>query len=346
MGLRSFIKKQFIDAIEWDWQDDDVLMWKFPMADNEIQNGATLTVRDGQVAVFINEGQIADIFTAGRYTLTTETLPVMTNLRNWRMGFDSPFKSDVLFFSTRLQQGRKWGTTQPVTVRDSEFGMVRLRAFGMYSYKITDVTQFYQTITGMNDNYRAEQIEPQLRNLIVSDLASGLGQSEIAFIDLAANQGLMADEIKKELQPDFAKYGLAVESFVVESVSLPDELQKTLDKRISMGMIGDMNEYTRYQSAEAIQHAAKNEGGMAGIGAGLGVGMNMGQVMSEAMQPKGQGSNNQNNQNQQQPQAQPEAAEPDYMARLTKLKTLLDQGLISQEDYDETKSKILDQLSK
>ena len=197
MGLRSFIKKQFIDAIEWDWQDDDVLMWKFPMADNEIQNGASLTVRDGQVAVFINEGQIADVFTAGRYELTTETLPVMTNLRNWRMGFDSPFKSDVLFFSPRLQQGRKWGTSQPVTVRDSDFGMVRLRAFGMYSYKINDVTQFYQTITGMNDSYRAEQIEPQLRNLIVSDLASGLGQSQVPFIDLAANQGLMADEIKK-----------------------------------------------------------------------------------------------------------------------------------------------------
>ena len=227
MGLRSFIKKQFIDAIEWDWQDDDVLMWKFPMADNEIQSGASLTVRDGQVAVFINEGQIADVFTAGRYELTTETLPVMTNLRNWRMGFDSPFKSDVLFFSTRLQQGRKWGTTQPVTVRDSDFGMVRLRAFGMYSYKINDVTQFYQTITGMNDSYRAEQIEPQLRNLIVSDLASGLGQSQIPFIDLAANQGLMADEVKKALQPDFAKYGLSVESFVVENVSLPEELQKT-----------------------------------------------------------------------------------------------------------------------
>ena len=351
MGLRSFIKKQFIDAIEWDWQDDDVLMWKFPMADNEIQNGATLTVRDGQVAVFVNEGQIADVFTAGRYTLTTETLPVMTNLRNWRMGFDSPFKSDVLFFSTRLQQGRKWGTTQPVTVRDSEFGMVRLRAFGMYSYKINDVTQFYQTITGMNDSYRAEQIEPQLRNLIVSDLASGLGQSEIAFIDLAANQGLMAEEIRRELQPDFAKYGLSLESFVVENVSLPDELQKTLDKRISMGMIGDINEYTRYQTAEAIQHAAKNEGGMAGIGAGLGVGMNMGQVMSEAMQPRGSNMPSQNQQpnqqsNQQQPSTQPQAAEPDFMARLTQLKTLLDQGLISQEDYDETKAKILAQLSK
>lgn len=340
MGLRSFIKKQFIDAIEWDWQDDDVLMWKFPMADNEIQNGASLTVRDGQVAVFINEGQIADVFTAGRYELTTETLPVMTNLRNWRMGFDSPFKSDVLFFSTRLQQGRKWGTTQPVTVRDSDFGMIRLRAFGMYSYKINDVTQFYQTITGMNDSYRAEQIEPQLRNLIVSDLASGLGQSQVPFIDLAANQGLMADEIKKELQPDFAKYGLSVESFVVENVSLPEELQKTLDKRISMGMIGDMDAYTRYQAAEAIEHAAKNEGGMAGIGAGVGVGMNMGQVMSEAMTPKAQP------QQSSQPAAAPEAAPVDFTAKLSQLKSLLDQGLISQEDYDETKTKILTQLSK
>lgn len=336
MGLRSFIKKQFIDVIEWDWQDDDVLMWKFPMADNEIQNGASLTVRDGQVAVFINEGQIADIFTAGRYTLTTETLPVMTNLRNWRMGFDSPFKSDVLFFSTRLQQGRKWGTTQPVTVRDSDFGMVRLRAFGMYSYKINDVTQFYQTITGMNDSYRAEQIEPQLRNLIVSDLASGLGQSQIPFIDLAANQGLMGDEVKKELQPDFAKYGLVIESFVVENVSLPEALQETLDKRISMGMIGDMDAYTRYQSAEAIQHAAKNEGGMAGIGAGLGVGMNMGQVMSEAMTPRTQ---------QPQQAATPQAAPVDFTAKLSQLKGLLDQGLISQADYDEAKTKILTQLT-
>ncbi|WP_019672013.1 SPFH domain-containing protein [Psychrobacter lutiphocae] len=346
MGLRNFIKKQFIDVIEWDWQDDNLLMWKFPMADNEIQNGASLTVRDGQVAVFINEGQIADVFGAGSYTLTTQTLPLMTNLKNWRMGFDSPFKSDVLFFSTRLQQGRKWGTTQPVTVRDAEFGMVRLRAFGMYSYKINDVAQFYQSITGINEHYHAEQIEPQLRNLIVSNLASGLGQSEVAFIDLAANQGLMADEVKKSLQLDFANYGLELTSFVVENVSLPETLQQTLDKRISMGMIGDMDAYTRFQTAEAIQHAAKNEGGMAGVGAGLGVGMNMGQVMSEAMasgQPQAQTAQPQAQQQQPQPAATESAT--DFTAKLSQLKGLLDQGLISQADYDEAKTKILTQLT-
>ncbi len=230
--------------------------------------------------------------------------------------------------------------------------MVRLRAFGMYAYKLTDVTQFYQTITGMNDRYQAEQIEPQLRNLIISDLASGLGQSAIPFIDLAANQNIMADEIKKKLQPDFAKYGLSVESFVVENVSLPAELQKTLDKRISMGMIGDMDAYTRYQTAESIQLSAKNEGGMAGIGAGLGVGMNMGNVMSEAMQPRAQnnasnqsGANNQSNSgNQNNPDSQ-NSGGGDLTAKLTQLKGLLDQGLISQADYDEAKAKILTQLT-
>ncbi len=332
----NFIRKQFIDVIEWDWQDDDILMWKFPIADNEIQNGASLTVRDGQVAVFVNEGQIADVFTPGHYMLNTENLPILTNLRNWDKAFKSPFKSDVLFFNTRLQQGCKWGTAQPVTIRDAEFGMVRVRTFGMYAYQISDVSKFYQTITGMDDCYQTEQIEPQLRNLINANLANSLGQSKVPFIDLAANQMMMGEEIKKSLQSHFESFGLTVTSVIVENVSLPEELQETLDKRISMGMIGDLNAYTQYQTAEAIPLAAQNEGGMAGIGAGLGVGMNMGQAMTAAMQ----------GQNAATPSTQSPAASDDFTAKLTQLKALLDQGLISQADYDAAKAKVLAQLTK
>lgn len=350
--IMDFVKKQFIDVIEWDWQDDDLLMWKFPMADNEIQNGASLTVRDGQVAVFVNEGQVADVFTTGRYTLNTQTLPLLTNLKNWDKLFQSPFKSDVLFFNTRLQQGRKWGTAQPVTVRDAEFGMVRVRAFGMYAYKVADVAKFYQSITGTGNSYQTEQIEPQLRNLVNANLANSLGQSNIPFIDLAANQTVMGNTIKDALQASFAEFGLSLEAMIVENVSLPDALQKTLDKRIAMGMIGNLDQYTRYQTAEAIPLAAQNEGGLAGIGAGLGVGMNMGQVMGAAMmgtqQPQTANAQTVDPQaTQPQANSQPPNTAPqtDFTTKLTQLKTLLDQGLISQADYDEAKTKVLAQLT-
>ncbi|PIE42284.1 MAG: hypothetical protein CSA47_01460 [Gammaproteobacteria bacterium] len=335
----DFFKKQFIDVIEWDWQDDDVLMWQFPLADNEIQNGASLTVRDGQMAIFVNEGKLADVFEPGHYVLNTDNLPLLTNLKNWDKAFKSPFKSDVLFFDTRIQQGRKWGTSQPVTVRDAEFGMVRLRAFGMYAYRIADITRFYQTVSGVDDAYRSGQIEPQLRNLINANLAGSLGNSKLPFIDLAANQVVMGEEIKNALQSHFASFGLQLDSIVVENVSLPDALQKTLDKRISMGMIGDLNAYTQYQTAESIPLAAQNEGGMAGIGAGLGVGMNMGQVMGAAMMGQVQTQP----QNQQQPSNS--HSTNDFTAKLTQLKTLLDQGLISQADYDKAKAQVLAKLT-
>lgn len=343
----GFLKKQFIDVIEWDWQDDNILMWKFPIADNEIQNGATLTVRDGQMAIFVNEGKLADVFDQpGNYELTTNTLPLLTNLQNWDKAFQSPFKSDVLFFDTRIQQGRKWGTSQPVTVRDAEFGMVRLRAFGMYTYRITDVAQFYQNVTGMDDSYRTEQIESQLRNLINANLAAGLGNSPLPFIDLAANQTVMGDEIAKALQGHFTQYGLALENIIVENISLPDALQETLDKRISMGMIGDLNTYTQYQAAESITLAAQNEGGVAGIGAGLGVGMNMGQMMTEALSAQQAAQSPQQPQQQSQPAQAATASEAtDFTAKLTQLKSLLDQGLISQADYDAAKEKVLAQLT-
>ena len=334
MGLGSFIKKQFIDVIEWDSRADDVLMWRYPMQDNEIQNGAQLTVRDGQMAVFVNEGQVADVFGAGLYTLDTQTLPILTNLKNWDKLFASPFKSDVMFFSTRLQLGRKWGTTQPVTIRDSDFDMIRLRAFGMYSYQLADPALFYREVTGANPLYTSEQLEPQLRNSIVSNLSSAIGASKIPFLDLAANQGVMADQIKVALQPMFERYGLKLDQFVLESLSLPEALQTALDKRISMGMMGDLSKYTQYQVAESIALAAKNEGGLAGIGAGLAAGMGVGQMMTGAMAGAQVPA--------PAPAATPAATDP--AARLGQLKALLDQGLITQADFDSTKAEILKQL--
>lgn len=348
--VMSFIRKQFIDVIEWDKQSDDVLMWRYPMQDNEIQNGAKLTVRDGQYAVFVNEGQVADVFGAGLYTLNTQNLPLLTNLKNWDKLFASPFKSDVLFFSTRLQLGRKWGTPQPITIRDSDFGMVRLRAFGMYSYQLADPTLLYKELAGANPSYSTEQLEPQLRNLIVSNISSAIAASQIPFLDLAANQGVMGDQIKQVMTPLFARYGLKLDQFIVENISLPEELQKAIDKRISMGMMGDLNQYMKYQTAEAIPLAAQNEGGLAGIGAGLAAGMNMGNLMSGAMAGVGAGigagaAMGTGASASPAPVAAPAtAATPDPAVRLTQLKALLDQGLITQADYDQAKAEVLKQL--
>ena len=344
MGLFSFVAKQFVDVIEWDNQPDGQLMWRFPFTDNEIQYGAQLTVRDGQIAIFVNEGQVADVFTAGLYKLETRTLPVLTNLKNWDKLFASPFKSDVYFFSTRLQLGRKWGTPQPITIRDSDFGMVRLRAFGMYSYKLTDAQKFYTSITGANSTYTAEQLEPQLRNLIVANISTAMASSGVPFLDMAANQGLMADKIKEVLKPLFVNYGLELDNFVVENVSLPEELQKAIDTRISMGMMGDLNKYTQYQTANAIPLAAQNEGGMAGVGASMAAGMAMGQAMAGAMNKAFNPAAVAQSVLGEQAAAPSSATSDDPTARLEKLKGLLDKGLISQADYDTAKADVLKKL--
>lgn len=339
MSLMSFIKKQFIDILEWQEQEDGVLAWRYPMQDNEIQYGGSLTVRESQAAVFINEGKIADVFEPGMYKLTTQTLPVLTYLKNWDKLFESPFKSDVHFFSTRLQLGRKWGTAQPLTIRDQDFGMVRLRAFGVYSYRVADPRLFFTEVSGTRDSYTRDELEQQLRNQVVATMSSVLGGSGVPFLDMAGNQGLMADKIREALVPVFQRLGLALDSFAVENISLPEELQKAIDKRIAMGMAGDLNQYTRYQAAESIPLAAQNEGGIAGLGAGLaagvGVGQLMGQAMQQAVQPAAPAA-------QAAPAAAPAADNP--QAKLAQLKGLLDQGLITQADYDAAKADVLKKL--
>ncbi len=333
--LGRFIKKQFIDVIQWQDPDPEVLMWRFPVADQEIQNGASLTVRESQLALFVDEGIVADSFEPGRYRLTTQTLPVLTNLKNWTKLFQSPFKSDVYFFNTRQQLARRWGTSQPITVRDTEFGMVTVRAFGMYSYRISDPVKFFKEVSGVTDEYLGRNLEDQLRNISLTQLATLFGNKQVPFIDMAANQSALSELMEQSLNEQFAALGLQLDSFRVESITLPDELQEKLNERISMGIVGDLNQYTKYQAATSIPIAAANEGGMAGIGAGLGAGMTVGQIMTQSLQ---QGLTT------EPLQAAPEQASQEPTQKLAQLKTLLDQGLITAEDYEQAKAEVLKQL--
>ncbi|HXX26845.1 MAG TPA: SPFH domain-containing protein [Terriglobales bacterium] len=288
MSLRDFLSKQFIDVIEWVEPEDGILAYRYPMQDREIQNGGKLTVRDSQMAVFVNEGKVADVFGPGLYTLNTQTLPILTYLKNWDKAFQSPFKSDVYFLSTRLETNQHWGTPNPITIRDKEFGAVRIRAFGIYTYHIAEAKVFYSKVSGTRDVYRVPDLEGQLRNTIIGRLTDTFANSQLPFLDMAANQVVLSDKIASQLKPGFSELGLALDSFVVENLSLPDELQKILDQRISMNMVGDMGRYTQYQVAQSIPVAAANEGGgTAGVGAGLGAGVAMGQAMMDALKKAG-----------------------------------------------------------
>jgi len=288
MSLRDFISKQFIDVIEWVEPEDGILAYRYPMQDREIQNGAKLTVRDSQMAVFVNEGKAADAFAPGLYTLNTHTLPILTYLRNWDKAFKSPFKSDVYFFSTRLQTNQHWGTPNPITIRDKEFGAIRIRAFGIYAYKVADPKVFYSKVSGTRDVYTVPDLEGQLRNTIVGRMTDTFANSQLPFLDMAANQVTLANTIATQLRPGFTELGLSLENFVVENLSLPDELQKILDQRISMNMVGDMGRYTQFEVAQSIPTAAANEGGgAAGVGVGLGAGVAMGQAMADALKKAG-----------------------------------------------------------
>lgn len=287
MSIKDFLKKQFIDVIQYTEPEDGILAARFPMADMEIQNGAKLTVRESQMAAFVNEGRIADVFGPGLHTLNTQNLPLLTNLQNWDKMFESPFKSDVYFFSTRQQISQRWGTAQPITVRDKDFGAVRLRGYGIYSWHLLDPRAFHTKISGTRDLYRVADIEPQLRQTIISRMTDTFAESKIPFLDLAGNQDELALLVGEKVRPALLELGIALDSFVVENLSLPEELQKRLDESIGMNMIGDMRRYTQFQVAQSMPIAAANEGGMAGIGAGLGAGFTMAQQMAGALNPLG-----------------------------------------------------------
>jgi membrane protease subunit (stomatin/prohibitin family) len=283
VALVDFLAKQFISVIQWNEPEDGILAYRYPMRDMEIQNGGQLTVSESQVAAFVNEGHIADIFGPGLHTLNTRNLPILTDLKNWAKDFESPFKSEVYFFSTRLQIDQKWGTATPVTIRDREFGAVRLRCFGIYSYRIIDPHVFFNQVSGTRDIYFAADLEGQLRDTVLANMVAILATSEVPFLDLAANQPALAAKIAEQLKPAFTQLGLELAQFNLENVSLPDELTKVLDQRIGMGMVGDVGRYTQYAAAESLDLAAANTGGGAGVGMGLGAGAAVAQVLATSL---------------------------------------------------------------
>jgi membrane protease subunit (stomatin/prohibitin family) len=287
VALSDFISKQFIRVIQWSETEDGdgFLSYRYPMQDMEIENGGQLTVRESQLALFVNEGKIADVFTPGLHTLNTRNLPILTDLMNWSKDFQSPFKSDVYFFSTRLQIDQKWGTPAPITTRDKEFGVIRLRAFGNYAYRIADPSKFFTEVTGTREAVFASDVEGQLRTMVIGRLTAIFATSEISFVDMAANLGALTDKITNDLKPSFEALGLELNQFVVASVSLPEDLQKVMDQRIGMSMAGDMNRLTQFEAAESLEEAAQNTSGTAGMGVGLGAGAAMAQtLMGQGMQ--------------------------------------------------------------
>lgn len=297
MGLFDAIKNQFINVIEWNEQDSERIIYKFPVAGNEIKMGAILTVRPSQVAIFLNEGTIADVFQEGRYELSTQNMPVMTTLKSWKYGFNSPFKADIYYVNMKNFIDQKWGTTNPIMLRDADFGIVRLRGFGTFSYRVSDPVKFLTNALGTDVSATTEDFTPQFKRQAVSALSDLIAESKIPALDLAMHYDEMGASLKEKMRDKFNYMGLTITDFTIENLSLPPEVEAAMDKRSSMGALGDLNRYTQYQAAEAIRDAASNPGGVAGDMAGIGVAMGMGQVMSQAMQ--------QGIQHQPQPSAQP-----------------------------------------
>jgi membrane protease subunit (stomatin/prohibitin family) len=281
--LKTEAKTQFIEIIQWLDESSDTLVYRFPVYSQEIKMGAQLTVRENQVALFINEGKAADLFTPGRYELTTQTIPILTALRGWKYGFASPFKAEVYFFNTRLFTDLKWGTTNPVMMRDKDFGMIRLRAFGTYAMRIADAKEFFKTIVGTQGLTTTSDILGQLRSTIISRLSDAIASANIAALDMATKYDELGQAAIEQVGPEFAKYGLELSRFFVENVSLPEEVEAAIDQPTKLGVLGDrMQQYTQLQVADAIPVAAANPGGLAGAGAGLGAGFAIGGAMGSA----------------------------------------------------------------
>lgn len=324
MGIFRFFGKQMIDVIEWSSEENGVLSYRFPMTDREIQNGAQLTVRSGQLALFVNEGQMADMFESGMHTLATKNLPVLTNLKHWDKFFESPFKSDLYFFSTRDQLDQKWGTATPIVVKDKAYGPIRLRANGTYTYRVKNPKTFFTKVSGSRDVVTTADLEGQLRSVILTSLASHFGREPVSFVDMAGDQLTFSEILKTAIAPSLEAYGLELVTFHVQSLSLPEELQVHLDKVASMKMVGDLRSYAQFQSADSISVAAANEGGGAGAGVGMGIGMAMAQNMAGS--------------------ASSASSSEDPMETIKKLHELLKAGAITQVEFDAKKAELLNKV--
>jgi len=344
MGLVNRLLSQFIEVIEWMDPTTDTIVYRFPVDRQEIKMGAQLIVREGQAGVFVNEGQLADVFPPGHYTLTTRNMPILTMLKSWKYEFNSPFKAEVYFVSTRQFTDLKWGTSNPIMMRDSEFGMVRLRAFGAYSMRVADPGIFMKEIVGTKGSFDTDSITGQLRDFVVNRFTDALGALKIPALDLASNYISISQSLQARLSPDFQQYGLGLTSFLIQNISLPPEVEAAMDKRTSMGIVGDLNKYTQYQTAEAIQAAAANPGGGGGMTSGLtlGAGLALGQQVAQSLQ---------NNQAAGQQAAAAEASRQTLVnapktarERLADLKSLLDDDLINEDDFKQRKAAILSEM--
>lgn len=289
MGLWDKLTGELVDIIEWKQESEsDVMAWHFPRYEDQIKNGAQLIVREGQVAAFLHLGKLADVFTPGLHTLTTQNLPILSTLAGWKYGFNSPFKSDVYFISTRRFTDQKWGTSNPIMLRDKEFGPTRIRAFGNYAIQVTDPPTFLRQLVSTDPSFQTYEIAAQLRGLMVTRVTDALASSGIPVLDMAANLDELSKIVKDRIAPDFAEMGLGVPLFLIENISLPPNVEEVLDKRTSMGILGNtLDQYTKYQTANAIEAAAKNPaGGAAALGAGLGAGVAIGQQMLGGLAPQ------------------------------------------------------------
>ncbi|HEX7997331.1 MAG TPA: SPFH domain-containing protein [Pyrinomonadaceae bacterium] len=283
MGIFDAIRAQFIEVIEWLDDSGNTMLYRFPVHNQEIKNGAKLTVRESQVAVFVFQGQIADVFGPGLHTIEGGNTPILSKLGAWKYGFNSPFKAEVYFVNTKQFTDLKWGTMNPIMMRDADFGMVRLRAFGIYSIRVTDARAFIKEAAGTNGRFETEDIEGQLKRTLVSGFTDALGESKIAALDLASNYDELSTFARKKLNEEFKTFGLELTKFFVENISLPPEVEAAMDKRTSMGVIGDVGRYAQFQAADAMRDAAQNPSGGAGLGAGMGAGFAIGNQMAGQM---------------------------------------------------------------
>jgi membrane protease subunit (stomatin/prohibitin family) len=293
MGLWDKIKNELIDIVEWTDDSNNTMVWRFPRHQNEIKNGAQLTVRESQVAVLVNEGKLADVFQPGRVQLATANMPIMTTLNGWKYGFNSPFKVEVYFVNTKNFTDNKWGTKNPIMLRDAEFGPIRLRAFGSYAIKVIDAAKFVKEIAGTQAHFTTEEVTEQLRNLIITRFTDAIGESKIPALDLAAKYDELSTFITGKINPEFGEYGLSVTKFLVENISLPPEVEAALDKKSSMGILGNLNQYSQFQAANAMEAASKNPGG-ANPGLEMGMGMAMANQMGQMFNQNQQQQQNQN----------------------------------------------------
>lgn len=293
MGILNKIKGEFIDIIEWLDPSNDTMIHRFERYENEIKYGAKLIVRETQVAVFVNEGQIADVFLPGTITLETQNMPILTTLKGWKYGFHSPFKAEVYFCNTKNFTDLKWGTKNPVMMRDTDFGMVRIRAFGNYAMRIKDPVKFIKEIAGTDGSFTTDKITEQLKNIVMTRFTDIVASSKIPVLDLASNYDELSKFVYDRIGSEFLEYGIELSKFLVENISLPPEVEAAMDKRTSMGVVGNLNAFTQYQTALGIEEAAKNPGGSASAGIGMGMGFAMANQM-------GQNMSQNNNVNQQQ----------------------------------------------